>query len=275
MWASTGSDYWGTWLLTKELELDVQDMFVSPINSNDIQRVGVSDYYPFWSRHFLKELLRGDTPLVGSGKWRLVRSEPQLSAVNSKYDFIFDIEDAFPTSSLRWISWDLNGSRSLIGIKKSPAENSGRVKWYRKLVRAGSCPPILVWLFSAIDAYVILDGHDRLSAFQLEKQPPKFLILRENIVLERKPSVQRQQSIEKAIKHRNSHRYKRPLRTDEINKLLVNAYDDRPILNAITRAKYENRKEAEWHNEVLSESHQMGSDQALIQMMIERETHEF
>ena len=48
------------------------------------------------------------------------------------------------------------------------SRESGRVKWWRKKARDKTLPPVLLWWFSGLRAYFVLDGHDRLLAAFLE-----------------------------------------------------------------------------------------------------------
>src|SRR5262249_35857432 len=45
----------------------------------------------------------------------------------------------------------------------APADD-GRVKYFKKLALAGTLPPVIVLFVTALNAHVVLDGHDRLVA---------------------------------------------------------------------------------------------------------------
>jgi hypothetical protein len=64
-------------------------------------------------------------------------------------------------------------NRSILAfiLRRMSPETSARVKWRRKKAREGLLPPVLLWWFSGLVSYIVLDGHDRLLAAALEHQP--------------------------------------------------------------------------------------------------------
>jgi hypothetical protein len=63
----------------------------------------------------------------------------------------------------------LDGSERVVPLRAASRPDAARVKSWRKHAREGTLPPILVAWVSALDVYVVLDGHDRLLAARLEQ----------------------------------------------------------------------------------------------------------
>jgi hypothetical protein len=64
--------------------------------------------------------------------------------------------------------WIEEESGNLIPLRKSSDSEHGRVKWYRKLARAGELPPVFALRHDGLVSSLIIDGHDRLLAARLE-----------------------------------------------------------------------------------------------------------
>jgi hypothetical protein len=57
---------------------------------------------------------------------------------------------------------------NVFALRDPSAQDASRVKSWRKHAREGTLPPALLAWISALDGYVVLDGHDRLQAAALE-----------------------------------------------------------------------------------------------------------
>lgn len=66
---------------------------------------------------------------------------------------------------------------SVLGLRRASHEDASRVKMWRKRARDGALPPILVWNLPPLHVHVVLDGHDRLLAANLEGVTPTYLEL--------------------------------------------------------------------------------------------------
>ncbi|MFI6921807.1 hypothetical protein ACIBIZ_17815 [Nonomuraea spiralis] len=75
-----------------------------------------------------------------------------------------------------YIDW-FTGSWGVVPLRQMSPPDNGRVKAYRKQAREGILPPALLWWFSGLNCYVILDGHDRLVAAIAENRKPAVLVL--------------------------------------------------------------------------------------------------
>ena len=159
---------------------------------------------------------------------------------------------------------------SIIALKKVPSPDHGRVKWYRKLVKAEVCPPVLVWYFGCLAGYVILDGHCRLKAFQLESVPPRFQFLNSGIEQENKTDPKVQESVLLSMEKRQSHRAKSKMQVDQINRLLISVFDTRPFFRSVTKAKAQKEYEEKWTSEVRTMGRALDANPEWIEDMIQR-----
>ncbi len=270
LWGTFGSDYWGVWVLINKNNWELNDMPVPPINSSLIEESKKADYYKFWSRFFAKELDNSKTPGLSNGLWTITIGSSIKNRTENTSELINDIDNVFDKANPRWVEWDIGRCGSIVALKDEPIEENSRVKWFRKLVRENICPPVLLWYLGCIDGYVILDGHARLKAFQLEAASVQFLVL--NAVREeetiRDPKIQ--QNILLGIEKRQSHPVKPKMNAEEVNKLLISAFDTRPYCRPITNAKARNNYEEKWTAEVRNFGAKQNLNSIDIEDMIER-----
>lgn len=268
LWGTFGAEYWGAWALKSYKTWEVEDMPVAPINAQLVEISKNANFHAFWSRFFMKQLWH-EKACLSAGIWKITVGYTSQNWVKGK-EIVHDLDQAFAKENPRWIAWDIGKCGSLIALKEAPVQESGRVKWYRKLVKAGECPPVLIWYLACLDSYVILDGHARLKAFQLESTVPSMLIL--NAIKEEKvvrdPTVQ--QHILAGIEKRQNHQVKRPMNVEEVNRLLISAFDTRPYSRPITHAKARSHYEAKWIDEVRTFGQRMNLDREEIEAMIAR-----
>ncbi|MCH2193266.1 hypothetical protein [Kordia sp.] len=270
LWGTFGKEYWGVWLLQNKVDWELEDMPIKPINSETIEASKNADYYKFWSRFFAKSLGDEKQPILSDGLWTLtIGASPENKEKNTSIK-VGDIAKAFDVENPRWITWDIGRNDSLVALKNEPNEKNGRVKWFRKLVKQGSCPPILVWYLSCIGGYVVLDGHCRLKAFQIESVPVKFLVLDSIVEQEIKKDPKVQQNILLAIEKTQKNQVKRKINVEEINKVLIRAFDNRPYCHPITNAKARHNFEEKWTTEVRDMGISLNLNSDDIEIMIKR-----
>lgn len=114
-----------------------------------------------WAHGFAGDLV------LSEGPWLLQRG------ALPRYGLTEDLVREFPAAYLDWLAgW--NGTVPLLPL---PEASSGRVKAYRKLARDRMLPPVLLLAASALDGYLVLDGHARIVAAQLEGIDPPVLVL--------------------------------------------------------------------------------------------------
>ena len=276
LWASASRDYWGIWILPSNDFWTRAKKLLPPIRSNEVlEDESEAVYYRRWARYFVTNLYEQRD--VGEAKtatqWQLSKGYVRSTKHSNRYNLLADVASAFNTESPIWIPWGIGGSGSVVAIRAINENDTGRIKWYRKLVRQQLCPPVLVWYLSAIDSYLVIDGHCRFQAYLLEEELPNFLILSERINIKVDPEAKRpmQESVLRAIKQRKHHRYKSALDVDSVNNLLISTYDDRPIPRMITRAKFSDNEQL-WMEEVELECAKIDCDPENLDMMLRRES---
>jgi hypothetical protein len=81
-----------------------------------------------------------------------------------------------------YIDWFIHsGSWEVLPLRPMPDADDSRVKAYRKQVREGMLPPVLLWWASGLDCQLILDGHARLAAAIADSVEPPLLQLNRTV----------------------------------------------------------------------------------------------
>ena len=138
---------------------------VPPIRAAEAR--SVSD----WTKWFGDALAKSDRGWLRPGVWALSmlghRNEDGAPPAARQLESALDLPSDFIER------YRLNGSGRVVPLRAASASDAERVKSWRKHARDGTLPPILVAWVSALDVYVILDGHDRLLAARLENTLPE------------------------------------------------------------------------------------------------------
>lgn len=85
-------------------------------------------------------------------------------------DFVRD----WPACHLDWSARSWHG---VVPLRPLSPPDAGRVKAYRKHARAGTLAPVLLWWVTALDGWLLLDGHDRAVAALEEGLTPPCVVL--------------------------------------------------------------------------------------------------
>jgi hypothetical protein len=202
--------------------------------------MGDSGYSPYtsWSCFFATELAKNSASFLYGGLWLFNAYIPNkkkdwnyIQAGKSKYignSSIYGVKEAIKGEEVVWIDWWINGSNELISLK-IPDRTSGRVKWWRKKVKENHLPPILVWYLNCLDAYIIVDGHDRLVASILENKPPNIVVTYSAEEIDASLDKEVQKRILESLKNRELSKNTRPMPIDKINEVLIQAFNNRPV----------------------------------------------
>jgi hypothetical protein len=261
-WATLLKDYGGVWLIKTLVDLDITDMPVSPIRSADIEsraNLQGDEWLKSWSRFFVEQLEKNQCSILYDGLWLLgpcfavsdKKDWQFMSSVHSRYmgtNVVYQVKDALKTDEVELLSWWLNGNGELINLKK-PQADSGRVKWWRKKVREGRLPPILVLYLSCLDAYIIIDGHDRLMASIIENQPPELIAISSAQEIHCSPDLVKQEQVLASLSHPKSDR-KKSISVEHMNQVLLQAFDDSPFVNSRSSSWASITSDQMWVDEV-------------------------
>jgi hypothetical protein len=289
-WASILAAYGGVRLLKPPLDTAAYISPLAAIRSPVVQarkHLARDEKMQSWSRYFADELINSTSSMLYEGLWLLAPSyfvkpeigkkgpwqfeapfHPQLSRWR-----IFDVEQSLKPDAYQYLDWWFSGSSQLVNFI-CPAVDHGRVKWWRKVCREGQLPPILVWYQNCLDAYVIIDGHCRLQAAILEKSPPDFLILYSAAESARFDNTEQQaqilRSFEYKLKAQKERTEIRPLPINEMNQILIGAFENRNDMRARTHAWAKIKSEKDWLQQVKSHLHSTKHSD-LFEKMVSRE----
>lgn len=242
---------------------------VPPIRSADIAAIdappGSEAWWKDWAREAARTLVASPRSPLHPGRWILSAARatdlpaPPLPgpppADLTGLGVIEAAREALAAPDLAWVSWWLNGSGALLRMRTASTPDAARVKVWTKHATRRSLPPALVLFVTGLDLFLLLDGHDRLRAAERSGAPLGFLVLWPVEARPRLPDPARQAAVVREIERkRGLAGARRPLSVDQENRLLVDAFDDRPWLGARTRAFRLAGGAAAWDAELAQQS---------------------
>ena len=272
----SGVDLWRTLPVSQDIKL------IPHIHSSDIQvqqHFSPLERRQYWAKWFVRALAESPLSPLYNGLWALEYSD---TSENCTYDPHRGLlrhwsnlkenpseTSEFLSADILDIDWAMCGNGSIINLFAPPTDmkHSGRLKWWRKVARDdGKLPPLLLWYVSSLDAFILLDGHDRLYASLLSNVQPEFLILNSYTERAQVLDEQKQQGVLKQmaiIEQKIADGVEiNPDTLLSIQKHLIYLYDDRPVRIERTRA-IANLSEGQWDKEV----------KAFIQKIQRRQPH--
>lgn len=170
-WARVKSWYEGVWLLASQ-QSGRPALPCPPIGMDEVRAVkaapGSEAWREAWARHFALALTSSPAGLFHPGDWEIADSETKLRDPRRSVADAHGLIDVHGVPGAVFESWQLNGSNATIPLRPWSNEDASRVKALRKLARAGTLPPLLLWFVSGLDMHLLLDGHDRAHAARLE-----------------------------------------------------------------------------------------------------------
>ncbi|MFF0739114.1 hypothetical protein ACFYVL_01830 [Streptomyces sp. NPDC004111] len=167
-----GVDFWRT---------DAYRYFVPPLRADAARALAGSPER--WAHRFARHL--GDSPgsPLHEGRWLLSCESPfrrwRHPATSHAEYWNSMLVEGHPEGYLDWFLH--SGSWEVLPLRPMPGPDDGRVKAYRKQVRAGTLPPVLLWWVSGLDCHLVLDGHARLAAAIAESVEPPLLHLHRTV----------------------------------------------------------------------------------------------
>lgn len=233
-WGCIVNRYSGVWLLRNSISWEKP--IIAPITSSNIEyykSLSSPNHYEYWSTFFAHKLLQTDYSILTQGEWvikaGIIGGTSELRKQLIDFSSVYQ-DDGIFLEQVDYISWGIDGSEELIASKEKPKDDSARVKWWRKKVKEAVCPPVLVWFVSPLDAYLIIDGHSRLRAYQLENKQIQLLVL---YTYQKKPkhedAIKARQHMLHSLKCRLKNEEKnirKNLSLDDVNNMLIQMYDD-------------------------------------------------
>jgi len=253
IYSNIAPDYWGAWSIVNKLSEEAQ---IFPfIKSSDIEQYKLAgmDYKDYWLNQIRRSIELSQIKIIPNGTWQMLYSESSKGDWKYQNNIVGQTElkgqqqlnEVFKSENPIYSDFEIDNVP--IAIKKTPFKESGRVKFWRKKVKEGTLPPIVLLHLSQLSNAIIIDGHSRLKASILENVPPKLIILYPTIEQEIKPDqIQADKRAEALLKQYGTNPN---LKIEQMNQLLISFYDDRPWLVRRTTAKF-NKDENQWNHEV-------------------------
>jgi len=220
--------------LIKNLQRKQETPIISHIHSSDIEErkeLQGSEKFKSWSKYFIQSLNRIDNHFFTHGKWLITvfassNWDYYGTEERNKSSFHKEIFNALKNNTFQYISWVYtpNDKDMLFTSLNIIDEHDGRLKWWRKKAKEKTLPPILVYFVSGLDSYIILDGHYRLKAAQLENIEPDIILLSNYETEKYTIDTKIQTKVLKSLENRNNKRNSKPLKQDALNKIFIDAY---------------------------------------------------
>lgn len=274
LWAEIDEGYSGVSIYRN---LPQHQEWLPAISSAEVQHIASAasgSQERLWLKHFAKALRNVDITCLSDGLWSLEYCDGS-QVYHPHWRGKYRLRDWHLGSGeediqllhapVVYLDWCMSGNGQVLNVFAAQHRDSGRVKWWRKLARAGQLPPILVWYIHGLNAYLILDGHDRLQASLLEGVRPGFAVLTSFYEV----AVQGDPRREQSILHQVNLVAERLAQGIHINpdsfagmqKLLAHAFDHRPMRRFITRSTA-NLQPQVWQDEVSAFMLQKGMPEA-------------
>ncbi|MEV6305501.1 hypothetical protein AB0M02_39225 [Actinoplanes sp. NPDC051861] len=129
-----------------------------------------------WTHQFASWLRDAGEGPLHDGDWTLAWGMPRWS-VAKYWTRLYDVD-----RDLGHITWFGYGdpeedARDILPLRRLSAPDADRVRAFRRQHREGVLPPVLLWWVSGLNALLVLDGHDRLTAALAENAVPDVVVL--------------------------------------------------------------------------------------------------
>ena len=248
LWARVADDLWGYWYVRARVASASPGLVVPPICAEEacatVEEPGTATWFAEWARYFASKLDQSiQTPLY-SGRWWISPCDAKRSPLRPprlarEIPSVLAWEGVVEQAAHGFTNWDFGDVPLPLALRAPAREEDGRLKAWRKIARQGKLPPLLLMWISGLQRYIVLDGHDRLHAAILEGTTPRALGLlgfREEPALLTDAAGLQAESIAAAVAANPNPRGGRPYSVDSVNRLLLEAYDDRMRLKLVTRA---------------------------------------
>ncbi|MET8837471.1 hypothetical protein ABZV78_26660 [Micromonospora sp. NPDC004540] len=153
---------------------------VPPISAAEARRVGDAsgegDRAARWAHRFAGWLAEAEDGPLHRGPWTLTPGMPHW-AVPSHWPRLPVVDP--DRGHITWFGYGhpVEDQRDILPLRRLAAPDSARVRSWRRRVRDGTLPPVLLWWVSGLQTLLVLDGHDRIVAALAEGSRPAVLVL--------------------------------------------------------------------------------------------------
>jgi hypothetical protein len=211
------------------------------IHADDLRKAPQGDgdaWWQYWCR-WVAEQMSAET--IGyTSDWAIQPARlPEYGQARPGRPVMLNLQHAFEDQAGVRKSWMINGSNHLLALRPRPEEHEGRIKHWRKQARAGRLPPIVAWWVSALDCWLLIDGHRRLLAALLGGVVPTAIGVYSFIERSWPVYQPKLDALERELAARERAGAMTPLAIDSINRELVESH--RQHRYPVTRAWYRPR----------------------------------
>ena len=152
---------------------------IAPITSAEAEQLGAD--LMRWAHHFTTALVGSEHGPLGRGRWtiRPVALRGGMTPSRQRDEVGCDI--AYWEPEVGWnaengyIDWGSIGAAAVLPLRHPSPPDSSRPKAFTKMARAAVLPPVLLWWVSGLDCWLVIDGHDRLTAALAANVAPPIL----------------------------------------------------------------------------------------------------
>lgn len=212
-------DWWSyiEMLLTDRVTAPV----IGPLRAQDLRALGTTPSDHRWSEFFLRQLQQSASSPLHPGQWLLTFWREERRQSLRELGLHAPVIESGQPSRVAFTDYQF-GNR-VLHLRPPSSESDSRVRVWRKYCRDGALPPVLLLYQSALLAYLVIDGHDRLQAAQLEGVEPPLLILaplaRARALPDTDATRHRREVLERLLLEA-----KEPARVDGLNRALLSLH---------------------------------------------------
>jgi hypothetical protein len=268
LWAHVESDYYGYWYVRRPLAGNSPGLVIPPISAPEARSVeapaGSPEWLRSWSRTFGRKLFDSPVSPLCAGRWWLMPGEVRerdagwlpTGVAGRSLASVCHLDRVAVQPFAGYVAWDFGDALEPLAMRPMSGPDDARVKAWRRALREGYMPPALLMWMSGLDRYIILDGHDRIAAALAEGTLPSVLVLCYMQEQTRAPDRSRSQAVAEEVARQLTAsrspdlRPNRPFRIETANRLLIDAFDDRPQLAPVSRAWPLDGGASRWRSQV-------------------------
>lgn len=246
--------YWGQFLRSdyayfagirlwrNDIDISPEDMPIPIILSADIEQYKqkitshyLLNHYQYWANFYAQQLLKSQRHFLHRGHWKIYPLYFNGQEKNNPTSLFNPISTTILDNihhHAQYFNWNGFPFEHAITLKNMPNPDNGRVKWWRKKIVENTCPPILFWWHQHIQSFVLVDGHARLCAYQLEHKCPVALCITainyhhfdNNTPTQIKERLNILSNLKKSLEKKEQKQ--EDIDIQAINQLLIKLYDD-------------------------------------------------
>ncbi|MEU6076269.1 hypothetical protein [Micromonospora sp. NPDC047074] len=129
-----------------------------------------------WTHRFADLLHAADDGPLHAGRWTLAWGMPSWSVAAHWRRLGTADRDR---GHITWFGYGDpdEDQRDILPLRRLSPDTAARVRSYRRQVREGIMPPVLLWWVSGLNTLLVLDGHDRIAAALAERTLPQVVVL--------------------------------------------------------------------------------------------------